>query len=328
MATHEHLLHVIQGEFRHLVEHQPTGREARNLAAQFGTDRTAGTRHQHHFAGQHAVQSRLVELHLIATEEVFKLDFAHLGNRHTTRQQVIEGRHGQHGETGITRHLGDMAAQRMRRGGYCQNGMADSMLARLGDNLVERTEHRHAVQQPALLFRIVVEQADDMPLTARREFAQQSHRRRTGAEHQHRLAGDRAQAEQMAVFPGAVEKAAATHEQHQENREQDQHRTRHVSHDLQHVEQQRNHQRTRGAGHDDALEIGQAGEAPDAAIQAELPGDEALQRHHRQQRGEHAGHIEWRHLEIEAQPVGQHPGQSDGRQIMEDDKKRTQNGFP
>ena len=88
------------------------------------------------------------------------------------------------------------------------------------------------------------------------------------------------------LFPGAIGQPTPAHDQNQQHGIEDQHRAGHDDINAKQKQAQRDQQCAEADREHDALEIGQAGEAPDAAIQAKAPEDQRLQRHDPDQRGE------------------------------------------
>jgi hypothetical protein len=85
------------------------------------------------------------------------------------------------------------------------------------------------------LFRgIVVEQSDDAPLAAVREFLGQQRAGLAGTEDQDRFAKRRKRAVEPMLLPDAVSKATARHEKDQYQRIKDEDAARHDGGELQH----------------------------------------------------------------------------------------------
>src|SRR5690348_11972373 len=66
----------IKRELGKLEEHEARRREARNLAAQLGADRSARAGDEHRAALEEAVQAGVIERYRIASEQVIELDRA------------------------------------------------------------------------------------------------------------------------------------------------------------------------------------------------------------------------------------------------------------
>jgi hypothetical protein len=75
-ALAEVLLDLVQRKLAQLEQHQPRRTEASDLATQLGTDGAPRACDQHHLATDQAGQRRLIELHLLAAQQVLGLDVA------------------------------------------------------------------------------------------------------------------------------------------------------------------------------------------------------------------------------------------------------------
>jgi len=62
-------------------EDDPPGRDARDLAAELGADRSSSARNEHDLAGQVGTDALELHEHRLASEHVLDLDLAHLARQ-------------------------------------------------------------------------------------------------------------------------------------------------------------------------------------------------------------------------------------------------------
>jgi hypothetical protein len=117
-------------------------------------------------------------------------------------------------------------------------------------------------------------------------------------------------------LPTAVGETAAGHHEDQHQRIEKQDTSRHHRLQLEHHQSKRYQQRTEPGGEHDALQVDDAGKAPQAAVQAKREEDRPLQRddpgeHPRQVRNERFAQIQ-----VEAEPVRDDPCERDRREVV------------
>ncbi len=173
-----------------------------------------------------------------------------------------------------------------------------------------------------MLGAIVVEQPRDPPLAAVGKVPQQHRGRDAGAEHQHRhRVRVTHHGEEPPLLPGAVGKAAAAHRRDEQERRDQVRRARHRRADAEEGQRRGDRQRAEPDGNHDPLQVRQAREAPQAAVQAR--GEERCGID-----GDHPGKARERHiqvfrrdLEVEAQPERREPRQPRGDEVVRERKE-------
>ena len=176
--------------------------------------------------------------------------------------------------------LGDAPAHAVRRRRQRDDHLAHAEFRRPMRQVGDRPQHVDVAQQPAVLGRVVVEQADDAPLPAARELLRQPRAGLAGADDQHRLAQRGERAVEPVLLPDPVGEAVAGHQEDQHDRIEDQHAARHDRLQLQHHQHERDQQRAEARGDDDPLQVDGAREAPQPAVEPEREEDRRLQRDH------------------------------------------------
>ena len=164
----------------------------------------------------------------------------------------------------------------------------------------DRAQDGDVAQHQAPLRRIVVDEPDDAPLRAARELAGEPRAGLAGADDQHRLAERRERAVEPVLLPAAVGEARAGHQEDQQHRVEDQHAARHHRLQLEHHQAQRDQQRAESRRQHDPLQVDEAREAPEPAIESEREEDRALQRHDPRQRPRDVGEVGLAKIEVEA----------------------------
>jgi hypothetical protein len=171
------------------------------------------------------------------------------------------------------------------------------------------------------LAAVVVHERDRPVFLLRRaqQLAGEHFARPAGADHQHPRA--LAQVQGLVPEPAVHHAGTAQHDAQQQavQREDTAWNVVHAGDDEQHG---RRDQHAEDHRLDDADEIGQRGETPDAAVQPEIPEAGRLHRQDEPQRRERGIEIEIGNAaEVEAQPIGQQPGDRDQQQVMQDGRR-------
>ncbi len=188
--------------------------------------------------------------------------------------------------------------------------------------LRDRPEHADAAHDAAVLLLVVVEQAHDAPLPAARHLVREPRARLARTDDQHRLAERSERAVQAMFLPQAERETRSGHQEDQHDRVEEQHAARYDRLQLQHDEDERDQDRAQARREHDALQVGEAREAPQAAVKPEREEDSRLQRKNPREREQHVGQERLAQVEIEAQPVD--PGPGDGRHagVVEERERR------
>jgi hypothetical protein len=201
--------------------------------------------------------------------------------------------------------------------------LAHAVAPRPRAEVVDRPQHAHVAQQPTLLGRVVVEQAHHAPLPASREVLGQPRAGLAGAGDEHRLAEGRERAVQPMLLPDAVREARAGHQEDQHDRIEHQHAARHDRLQLQHDEADRDQHRAEPRREHDALQVEQAREAPQPAVEAEREEDRRLHGDDPREREEQVDRHRLAHVEVHAQPVHPHPGERRGAHVVREGEPGT-----
>ena len=221
------LLDLIERVLRQLEEYQPGGPITRDLAAQFGADRTARAGDQYHPVAQPLAQARAVQHDRVAAEQVVELYMAYRRQLRPPADQVFVRRHGQRLESRRRAKLRDVAAHTVRRRRQCDDHGAHAVTPDPQRQFRDGSQDADVAQEAPLFRAIVVEQSDDAPLAAVREFLGQQRAGLAGTEDQDRLAERREGAVEPMLLPDAVSKATARHEKDQYRRVKDEDAARH-----------------------------------------------------------------------------------------------------
>ena len=250
--------------------------EARNLAAQLGADGTAGAGDQHDLAGQLLMQARIVQLYRVATQQIVQFHRAQLRDGDATAQQIVESGHGKCLDAVAVRQIDGLFALLVRGRRHGNDDLRDAQSFRPVRQAIQLAQHLDAVEHASLLIRIVVEKSDLMPVAATCQILGQADTRFSRPQHQHRLALQLDVSEQPLFFPQAIDQTVSAHCQQQQDRVDDQNRTRDDRIDAEHPQHQRNKRGCQQHRHEDTAQVRHTGEAPDAAIQAHVPEDNAI----------------------------------------------------
>ena len=299
----------VERRFGNIEKHQPGGSKAGDLRAQLGADRapapvTITTRFPSHSpspALSRTIGSRPSRSSSSILRSVVR-------NR-APADQVFVRRHRQRLDAGGRADLGRTAPHTVLGRRQRDDHLAH---AETLDPLRERRDgpqYALVAQQSSLLADIVVDQTDDTPLPAAREFLGQPGARFAGTDDQHRLAQRGQRAVQPVLLPYPVRNAAARHQENEHDRVEDEDAARHDGLQPQHHQHDRDKQRPQSCRKHDLLEVGNAREPPEAAIETEGEEDRRLQRHDPGERPPHGGDVRLADIEIETQPVHRGPGQ-------------------
>jgi hypothetical protein len=152
-------IHLVQGELRHLEQHDAPRPQACNLAAQFGADRAAGARHHDDFVADAGVEQPLVRRHAVAAEEVGRVHVAHVLDPGRARDDVGDVGHGHDAYRVRLERLQDLLPAPARLRGQREQDDLDGLLL---DQHLQRPGRVHvdARHHAAVQGRVVVEEGD------------------------------------------------------------------------------------------------------------------------------------------------------------------------
>ena len=250
MTVAELLRDRVERELRELEEHQPRRREARDLPAQLGADRAAGAGDEHRAALEKAVQSRFIERHGVAAEEIVELDRTQRRDADPARDDVRKRGHGHDRDARVAAELDGALAPAVARFRHGDDRLRHRVALRDLADAIDPPFDLHPRERRALLAGIVVQHADHAPLRARRELLDQRGGRGARTQNQHRIGLRlRQQRGDPPLAPGAVGKPAAAHRRRKQDRCDEIDRPRHRLAGAQQREQ-RGNQRRRDADRD------------------------------------------------------------------------------
>jgi len=319
----ELLLDRVQRIFVLLEQHQQPRLEACNLAGEFGADGASGAGDQHHARGEQQVQPCVVEHDLLASEQVFHLDPAHLRYGHLAREQIVVRGHREDRQARLRGQLRGAAPHVRGSLGERHDRMLDLHLRGEALHLGDRAEHAHAEHHLPLAARIVVEDADRPPLGGAGDFLEKIEGDVARAQDQHRLAGELHAAVEAALLPRTVGDAAASHHRHEQQRRKQIGRAGHRHHAAQQHQHGRHGEGAYQAGDQDALQVGKARVAPQPAVQARQPEQDGVQRHAEHDRVPHRRAEVRGDVEVESQPEREPPGKPRGDHVVREREEGT-----
>ncbi|MNV32719.1 hypothetical protein D3C71_1240630 [compost metagenome] len=270
-----------QQQLAHFDQDNPPCPMACTLAAQFRADRTTRAGDQHGATTQPAADQRPVRQDRLAAEEIFDRHLFELARERMAEQDVVEL--GHHAE----RHAGALAdghyplhADGIQRGDGDHQQFGGGLTDH-GRGIFQRAQNRQALQLGALQMRGIVEQADRFEIARAAQVPHQGFGRLAGAEDQHTAGGD-VGLQRLIVLPRAIQQTRGAQQRRQRERIDDQHRHRHA---FEALVRQGHHdgEQADEAGFEDVEQIGDAGKAPQAAVQAHPPEHHRLDDQH--QRG-------------------------------------------
>ena len=256
------LLDLIERVLRQLEEYQPGGPITRDLAAQFGADRTARAGDQNHPVAQPLAQARAVQYDRVAAEQVVELYMAYRRQLRPPADQVFVRRHGQRLESRRRAKLRDVAAHTVRRRRQCDDHGAHAVTPDPQRQFRDGSQHAHVAQEAPLFRGVVVEETDAPPLSAVRELLGQQRAGLAGTKYKHRLAERYERAVEPMLLPDAVSEPTARHEKDQYRRIENEDTARHDRAQLHHHQHDRDRHRAQARREHDALQVRQAREAP------------------------------------------------------------------
>ena len=263
-----------------LQQDQAGDARLRALMRQFRSDRPASPG-DHHRAGAEVFTHQLpVELDGFTAEQVLDRHFAKLEPALLVLELV--GQSGDFPERQAGRIAKFHHAAHLRRVGrrHRDYQQAGGGFARDLGQFIQRAEYLHALDLGALQHTRVVEQANRVIAVLRAQFTKQHLPGAARTEDKDPggvgLAGKR----QAIVLPESVDQPGQSQPQDQERRIGHQHAARHLGQHPQHHEDGHDQQQADEGGAGDVDEVGHAGKAPDPAIEADTPEDDALDEHY------------------------------------------------
>ena len=231
------------------------------------------------------MQARVVERHCVAFHQVLDRDLADA--RRGPLAAHVQRRHRHHGHARAVADLDHAAADLVGQGGHGDDRVAQLQALREARQLLERPEHAHPVQQASELLLVVVEESHRAPLVAARQLLHQADAGIARAHDDHLRSLLAAAAVQGPLLEGAIGHPAQRHEGHEEQRVEDVLPIAEARVGAERVQRERRDHGAAQHREHDALDVGQAGIAPDPLVDAEEYVDRDLDRRgDREGRGE------------------------------------------
>ena len=290
--------------------------EPRDLPRQLGADRPSRARHHHDPAAEPFLQARAVQNHRIPADQVIELHVPDRRQLRSATDEIVVRRDGQRLDTDLRAELGNPPPHAVRCRRKCNDHLADAESLAPQRQLGNRPQHADVAQQPSLLGGVIVEQSNDAPLAAVGELLGQASPGFARAENQDRLAQRGKRAVEPMLFPDAVGKAAPRHEQNQDRRVQDEHTARHDGSQPQHHQHHGDGDRAQTHREHDPLQVREAREPPETAIEAESEKNARLQGQDPGERSPDVRNLRLVPLQVESQPIKTHPGDGRGDHVM------------
>ena len=315
--------HRQQRELVDLQQGDAPGPLAGALPAQFGTDRAARPRDQHRTCAQPAADRLPIRVQRLPAKQVLDRHFLELPRQGTPVQHVGKARHGTERDATLLADT-DHLAHRSR----IQRRHRDDQQLRTGftrdpADIADPAEDRQALQAGSAQGCRIIEETDRLVAADAAQIAHQSLAGLTGTEDQHALGGV-VRAQQALILPRAEDQARCPQQHGQHDGIQQQGRARDQIQPT--VEEQAgNHrQQPEHAGLEDVQQVGDAGEAPQAAIQTDPPRHQALRHHHDQYRAGEWLQRQRRGLQGIADVVQALPADPDHREVVQHHRQSRQ----
>ncbi len=310
-----------QRVFAAFDQHQGADVQLRALPAQFRTDRAAGTGDHHGASAQPLPHGGPVGQDRIAPEQILDRHFLERGTSGLTFENVLKAWQGPHRQAGFVAQ-GHHPLHRLgigrRHGDHQQIG--GNLAGNLGDP-AECAQHRHTLHLGAMQTAIVIDDADHRILATSPQIAQQTFGAVAGAEHQHPRACQLVLERKTVVLPGAIQDAWRAEQQHQCKWIDHQGGTRHTAELLHHDQADHDRQQTEHARPQNVPEVGDAGKAPEAAIQADMPEHQTLGGNHDQRLHGDPGNFRRQRIEAVSQSLQTDPANQDHGEVVADDQR-------
>ncbi len=319
-ALAQFALDEVELELAALVDDQRGDPQARDLAAQFRADRATAARDEHRLPQQLALDAGPVELYGAASEQVVDRDLAHLAQAYAAGHEILQPRQCAERAAAALAELDDALHLGVCRGRNRDEDAVDLVAPRELRQARERAQYRNAMDSHAGEPRAVVDEADRHVVAIAQDVAHQHLTAAARTDDEDALAVADVVQVQAAVLREPVQQARAAEQEHEEDRIEHQHRTRDVLEARQHEQRERDAEGAEHGAPHDVPEILQAREAPQSAVEAEVPGDPALYEDHDRQRTQvRDQEFRRRQREIETRGQRDEPGQRDHDQIVRDD---------
>ncbi len=285
---------IVFGQFEN---RQRRSTEPGYLTTQFRSDRTATAGDQHALAGNTGADRCPVELHLLAAEQILDRDLLQLTETRTSGNDISQTRHGSEWQSGFlaeTDHA--LHLRTVRRGHRDQQHLCRRLASEVGQ-LAERAEHGHAMDARTADLRVVIEHADDAIAILANQSADKAVASASCTEYEYAQSRRPRQEIEAAVLPVAIGEARKAEQDGENHRIQQKDGSRHRDGTVVKEQGDADRQRTEDCGTPDIPQIRQAGESPQALVQAGNPEDHTLRKQNEANLGAEQAQLWTSHLE-------------------------------
>ncbi len=301
-------------------QHEASGAEVCDLAAELRADRAAGAGDEHGLSGDVRGHGFEVDLDRLTAEHVLDLNGTDLrGEVEVTRDQLVDARQRLDRHAGLRRDVDDPLAHLSGRGRDGDQDLVRLRLSQEAREILGRPEHAHAVQTEILLARVVVDQADRGVAERRRlqHLADDQLRGVSGADDEYLLPASDDPAWRRPLHDRANEEAGAgnQHQREQEVGRRDRARQPDVVDRVDQVDGQVGHEAGDHDAADDPPHVARRHVAPPVVVEAEEDEDDELDPDDDQDRPLEQRLVEDRDASVEAQLEREVPGCGDERRV-------------
>ena len=245
------------------------------LPAQLRTDRAAGAGHHHRAPAQPGADQLPVRDHRLAPEQVFDRHFLQFARQRLAFQRVDQAGHHPERQAGAFADAHDPTHGRRIQRRHGDDQHAGRRLACHFRGIFQPPQHRQAVQAGATQPWRVVKEAHRVEGAGALQVAHQRVGRTPGAEDQHPARGGLPPLAHM-VLPHPVRQPRQAQQGGEQERIGHQHRSRHRAQPVVHGQPQDDGGQAPERGLEDVPQVRDAGEAPQAPIQAHAPEHQSL----------------------------------------------------
>ena len=153
-------LDVVSVVLVNIKNHQPPGRQGRQLTAKLAADGTAAAGDQNHLVLDLVPDGRVVSMHLGTAQQVLDADGLDLGQSDFAVDQLVQGGQGLQLRPGLAANFQDLIAHFFAGGGDTEDNVLNGIFLGRFQDLLPAAHHLHATNAVALLGRVVIDEAD------------------------------------------------------------------------------------------------------------------------------------------------------------------------
>ena len=153
-------LDVVSVVLVNIKNHQPPGRQGRQLTAELAADGTAAAGDQDHLVLDLVPDGRVVGMHLGTAQQVLDADGLDLGQSHFAVDQLVQGGQGLQLRPGLAANFQNLIAHFFAGGGDTEDNVLNGVFFCRVQDLLPAAHYLHATDPVALLGRVVIDEAD------------------------------------------------------------------------------------------------------------------------------------------------------------------------